>query len=287
MINKLKKQHLSIILTFAIWFINCGTAIAVSTTSFSELSNQNILGKAEEAVGRKIGDYTLTNQDGERFHLNSLLDKPLIVSFVYTTCDYACPMITQHLQAAVKEAGRDFGKKFRIVTVSFDPEDTSESVRKFGGNFTNDFKNWLFATADKETIANLVKDVGLSYTKTGSGYQHINLFTIVDTKGTVYKQVYGIDFKPKAVLKTIDMAVEQKRLWVHFANIFDTIKSVCYTYDANTGRYVPNFAMLIPIILGVTTLSAIVFLFVYMLRGNRYREESRITPRDISSKKIF
>lgn len=245
-------------------------------TSFEELYNQNMLIKAEGAVGRKIGDYTLIDQEGRHFNLNSLLDKPLIISMVYATCDYACPTITMHLKQVVEEAGKDFGGKFRLLTVSFDPNDTPEVMKGFGKGFTDDFKNWLFATGDKETIVNLTRDVGLTYVKVGSEdqykkYQHLNLVTIVDTKGKIYKQLYGVDLKPKTVLKYIDMAIEQRQLWVRLLNIFDTIKTLCYTYDAQ-GRYVPNFALLIPIFLGLIIQIILVFFFVYILRSSRQRK---------------
>lgn len=247
-----------------------GTSFSVPSPSyFAEWDVQGQFKKAEEAVGNRIGDYTLTDQDGKRFQIKGLLDKPVIISLIYTACDYACPMITKHLSDVVKEAGIDLGKRFRILTISFDPEDTPERMRGFGGNFTKDFEGWKFATADRETISGLARDVGLSYTKGDKGFQHLNFFTIVDREGKVYKQVYGIDFKPKSVLKSIDMAIEQKRLWVSLVDILDTIKAFCYTYDAKTGRYMPNLTILVPVMMGAIVQIAIVLLLVYIFRGAR------------------
>jgi len=90
--------------------------------------------------------------------------------------------------------------------------------------------------------------------------------TVVDTEGKVYKQIYGIDFKPKTVLESIDMAIEQKKLWVRFINIMDAIKAFCYTYDAKTGRYAPNFAILMPVILGGLAQIFIIALLIYIFR---------------------
>lgn len=257
-----------IALFFILFFLERGLSFAVPSPSyFEEWGVKDTFGRAEKAVGNRIGDYTLIDQDGNKFQMRELFDRPLIVSFVYTTCDYACPMITKNLSEATREAGSEFGKRFRIVTISFDPDDTPERMKNFGSNFIKDFASWKFAVADTETVKNLARDVGLSYLKEDKGFQHLNFFSIVDRSGKVYKQVYGIDFSPKAALKYIDMAAWQKRLWVGFINIFDTIKAFCYTYDPKTGRYVPNTTMLVPVFLGTLAQIAIGFLLIYIFRG--------------------
>ncbi|MBI3754518.1 MAG: SCO family protein [Deltaproteobacteria bacterium] len=257
-----------ITLFFILFFLERGLSFAVPSPSyFEEWDVKDTFGRAEKAVGNRIGDYTLIDQNGNKFQLKELFDKPLLISFIYATCDYACPMITTHLSEVTREAGSEFGKRFRIITISFDSGDTPERMKNFGSSFIKDFASWKFATADSATVKNLGRDVGLSYLKTDKGFQHLNFFSIIDRSGKVYKQVYGIDFSPKAALKAIDMAAGQKRLWVSFVNIFDTIKAFCYTYDPKTGRYVPNMAMLVPVFLGTVAQTAIVFLLVYIFRG--------------------
>ena len=261
------KWHLAIVGSFILCIVDAGISFSVPSPSyFAEWDVKDTFGKAEEAIGNRIGDYTLTDQDGNGFQLKGLLDKPLVISFIYATCDYACPLITAHLRDAVREAGGDFGEKFRIITISFAPDDTPDRMRSFGSNFIDGFENWKFATGDEETISMLARDVGLSYMKADKGFQHLNFFTVVDTEGKVYKQIYGIDFKPKTVLESIDMAIEQKKLWVRFINIMDAIKAFCYTYDAKTGRYAPNFAILMPVILGALAQIFIIALLIYIFR---------------------
>src|SRR3990170_471062 len=261
------KWHLAIVGSFILCIVDAGISFSVPSPSyFAEWDVKDTFGKAEEAIGNRIGDYTLTDQDGNGFQLKGLLEKPLVISFIYATCDYACPLITTHLRDAVREAGGDFGEKFRIITISFAPDDTPDRMRSFGSNFIDGFENWKFATGDEETISMLARDVGLSYTKADKVFQHLNFFTVVDTEGKVSKQIYGIDFKPKTVKKFKDMAIEQKKLWVRFINIMDAIKAFCYTYDAKTGRYAPNFAILMPVILGALAQIFIIALLIYIFR---------------------
>src|SRR3989337_3047556 len=261
------KWHLAIIGSFILCIIDAGISFSVPSPSyFAEWDVKDTFGRTEEAIGNRMGYYPLMGRGGRGVQQRGLLNKPLVISFIYATCDYACPLITTHLRDAVKEAGYDFGKKFRIITISFAPDDTSDRMRSFGSNFIDSFENWKFATGDEETISMLARDVGLSYTKVDKVFQHLNFFTVVDTEGKVYKQIYGIDFKPKTVLESIDMAIEQKKLWVRFINIMDAIKAFCYTYDAKTGRNAPHFSLLMPVILGALAQIFIIALLVYIFR---------------------
>lgn len=249
-------------------FVDVWPSFSVPRPSyFSDWDAKDTFSMAEDAIGNRIGDYTFTDQDGKRFPLKGLLDKPLIISFVYTACPDACPLITVHLRDTVREAGGDFGKKFRVLTISFDPSDTPESMKRFAGGFTDDLKDWKFAVGDRETITRLAGDVGLSYAKEGDRFRHLNFFTIVDKDGKVYKQIYGIDFKPKTVLKYIDMSLNQRDIWVRYVNILDTLKAFCYTYDAKTGRYILNYVILVPLVLGGFGFTATVILLVYIFRA--------------------
>lgn len=260
--------RLAILIPILFIFVDAWSSFSVPNPSyFAEWDIKDTFSMAEDAVGNHIGDYTLTDEDGNRFTLKGLLDKPLIISFVYTTCPDACPVMTLHLRDAIREAGMDFGKRFRALTISFDPHDTPERMKGFAGNFKGDLKDWKFAVGDREAIIGLARDVGLSYTKEGNRFRHLNFFTIVDKDGKVYKQVYGIDFKPKTVLRYVDMSLNQRDILVHLVNVFDTLKAFCYTYDAKTGRYILNYAILIPVVMGVFVQTAIVILLVYIFRA--------------------
>ncbi|MBI5287129.1 MAG: SCO family protein [Deltaproteobacteria bacterium] len=92
--------------------------------------------KADGAVGRYVGDYTLIDQDGRGFKIKEFLDRPVVLSFIYTRCAHTCSTITAHLGSIFKEAEGFLGKGFYALTIGFDVEnDTLEAMKAYGKRF--------------------------------------------------------------------------------------------------------------------------------------------------------
>lgn len=160
---------------------------------------------AEDAVGKKVADYTLVNQDGVKFQLKEFEGKPYLVNFIYTKCNHACPIITASLATAVKKVKKQLGVRYRVLTVGFDHvNDSPEAMKKFGSSFVDKFDGWTFATADEETIKALTFNFGFYYQKEQSGgFAHMNMISVVDSKGVIRGHVYGMEPSKKEVLKKL------------------------------------------------------------------------------------
>jgi protein SCO1 len=78
--------------------------------------------------GLKAPDFTLTNQDGERVSMRDLRGQPVIVTFLYTTCEDTCPLQAQTVRGALDELGEDVP----AIAIAVDPpRDTPERARAF------------------------------------------------------------------------------------------------------------------------------------------------------------
>lgn len=255
-----------------ILFLAAILSLALAASSGAAILSDDLKGAAASAnmaVGNRVGDYTLTDQDGKKFKLSELLDRPLVVSFVYTKCVHTCDTITARLAEAFKEQGLP-GKKYRALTIGFDTDnDTPEAMRAFAERFTKDFKSWRFASTDRKTIEGLTRDTGFYFKKTGSGFEHLNMVSIVGTDGTVYAQVYGLDFKSDELLSAIDKKQALNAPGAAGTGILDRIKLLCYTYDESTGTYRPDYTVIIPIFLGGFIQLLILFLALYLYRGSK------------------
>ena len=240
-----------------------------SHASLSSQEEQVAFNLSNSAIGKEIGDYTLIDQDGKSFKLKEFAGgKPIVISLIYTSCGHICPTITTNLKNAVKEAGKDFGVKFNAITIGFDIEnDTYKRVKEYGRNFTESFKSWKFAVADKDTIDKLAKDLGFYYKKTTGGFDHLNIVTIVDAKGKIYQHVYGVEFKPEAILGPVYQAgmgksEYKKSSGFEGVGIIDRIVLFCYKYDEKTGQYELDYAFLIGTAMEAVTIFTII-LFVW------------------------
>jgi len=86
-----------------------------------------------------LPDITLTNQYGKKLSLASLQGKPLLVSFIHTSCKGVCELMTAKMKDVADDLGAN-GTKVTMVSISTDPDD--------------DGPGQLMAYAKKEDVAN-------------------------------------------------------------------------------------------------------------------------------------
>jgi len=155
-------------------------------------------GVADKVVGKTLkGRFVLTDQDNQPFDLARWLDKPLIISFIFTDCPHVCPTITSSLASYVQESKKmKLGEDYRIVTVGFDPvNDTPKAMREFGSEFVDTFDNWRFVTGDPKKVKELGDKLGMIF-KPGQegGWDHTIAVTVLGPGGMVFRQVFGMDY---------------------------------------------------------------------------------------------
>jgi len=83
---------------------------------------------ARIARGIKAPDFELRDENGDTFSMRDLRGKPVIVTFLYSTCEDTCPATAQQIRGALDRAERDVP----VVAISVDPpNDTEASARRF------------------------------------------------------------------------------------------------------------------------------------------------------------
>jgi protein SCO1/2 len=72
--------------------------------------------------------FELANQDGDTVSMRDFRGEPVIVTFLYTTCEDTCPLQAQTVRGALDELGEDVP----AIAVAVDPpRDTPERARAF------------------------------------------------------------------------------------------------------------------------------------------------------------
>ena len=214
-------------------------ALATPETPSGRLDLRKVIEKSEQAIGRTLGTYRLTDSTGVPLGLRDLRGKPLVISLIYTSCSSVCPPTTQHLIDVVKEAGRIIGSdRFNVLTVGFDARnDTPARLAQFASVQGVKFANWQLASADAATIEALLRDLGFSYVAIAGGFDHVTQTTIVDRDGRIYRQVYGEDFPLQMFIEPLKDVVYGTRTAFTFGGMIDRIKFICTTYDPGARRY--------------------------------------------------
>lgn len=79
-------------------------------------------------AGVRAPDFSLRDQDGDRLSMRDLRGRPVIVTFLYTTCQDTCPIQAQTVRGALDELGEDVP----ALAIAVDPpRDTQERARAF------------------------------------------------------------------------------------------------------------------------------------------------------------
>ena len=230
------------------------------------------LEKSEAALGRAVGDYTLTDSNGNTFTLAEFRGKPLVISPVYASCPMVCPTTTQHLIKAVSRAEKVFGPgRFNVLTVSFNPaRDKPARLAAFRSQQDLPPDDWRIAVGDEVTTKKLMSDLGFSYRASAGGFDHITQTTILDSEGRVYRQVYGDAFPIQVFLEPLKEVVFGTGLKsLSVTNLVDRILFICTVYNPTSGSYEIDYAIAFGISIGGLSLLLTGFIIFRTWRHNR------------------
>ncbi len=99
------------------------------------------------AAASVLTDTVLVDQNGNHVSLASLKGKPLVVDFIYTSCQGECLMETAKLTNVALRLGPELGSKVTIVSISVDPEhDGPKQLLDYARQQGADEKGWYFLT---------------------------------------------------------------------------------------------------------------------------------------------
>ncbi len=231
------------------------------------------------AIGKQVGNYTFRDRSGKTVDLDAFRGKPLIISFVYTSCPQFCPMISQSILRGAEVAQRTFGENsFNIVTVGFDTKiDNPNRMRLFANSQGLDLKNWYFLSATADTVQGIAEDLGFAYTPSPNGFDHLAQTTIVDRDGVVANQVYGTDFEVPFLIEPLkDQIYGRDSALTSLDGLVNRVRLFCTVYDPKTGGYSFDFSLFIVLAMGGSGLGFVgLFLIRSWLRIGRKKRAAK------------
>jgi protein SCO1 len=128
-------------------------------------------------AGLRAPDFRLRDQDGERIAMRDLRGKPVIVSFLYTTCRDTCPLQAQTVKGALDDLGHDVP----AIAIAVDPpRDTPDRARVFLSK-QRMIGRMDFVLGSREQLRPLWK--GFAIQPQSAKQEHLARFTLVDKRG--------------------------------------------------------------------------------------------------------
>jgi protein SCO1/2 len=128
-------------------------------------------------AGVRAPDFELQDQDGGTVSMRDLRGKPVVVTFLYSTCRDTCPATAQQIRGALDQLGHDVP----AVAVSVDPgTDTEQSARRFLAE-QNMTGRMTFALGRRDQLAPLWQAYGT--TPQTVQQEHMSRAVLVDANG--------------------------------------------------------------------------------------------------------
>jgi protein SCO1/2 len=152
-------------------------------------------------------EVALVDPRGRPFALSGLRGKPVLVSFIYTTCTGTCPATTfglTRVRRALRKAGLKDGS-VPFVSVTLDPaRDTPEILSRYARVYDADPETWHFLTGPPARVAAVVAAWGMWARALPSGViDHPSRVFLVDPRGRL-REIYSLEFlDPSAVVRDV------------------------------------------------------------------------------------
>jgi protein SCO1/2 len=121
--------------------------------------------------------FALKDQDGKVATLAQYRGRPVMLTFMYSTCRDTCPLTAQQIKGAMDQIGHDVP----ALAISVDPaNDTPLNARRFV-NRQGLTQRMRFLLGDRAQLAPVWKAYGIR--PQGKGFEHTAYVVLIDGKG--------------------------------------------------------------------------------------------------------
>jgi len=229
-------------------------------------------------------DAEFVDEAGEAVKLAGFVrgDRPVILTLVYFNCPMLCNLILNGLVDALRELPLTPGEDFEIVTVSFDPRETSTLARLKKQNYLRELGrpevagSWHFLTGTEPNIRRLTDAVGFKYrfVEETQQYAHAAALFLLTPDGRVGRYLYGVVFDPETLRLGLVEASEGK-----IGSTVDRLLLYCFHYDPDAGRYTLA-AVTVMRVGGVAMVAALAIVLGAFWRAEVKRRRAHSSPQD-------
>jgi protein SCO1/2 len=220
------------------------------------------------------------DDEGQRVTLGDYFDsdRPVLLSLVYYECPMLCTLVLDGMVRVMEEMEWVPGEQFEVVTVSIDPEETTELARQKKENYLRSYGNpdaargWHFLTGKEDAIRDLADTVGFRYRylEENGEYAHPAVLFVLTPDGKVSRYLFGVQHDPQTLRLSLVEASEGG-----IGNPVDKFLLYCYRYDPDEGRYAPVAMQLMRVGGGATIILLGTVLLTFWLREARHKRRKR------------
>jgi len=213
-------------------------------------SGENLMPEERSSLGKRVPDVRLIDADGRSLSLMDITEgKPLVLSLIYTRCTTACLLITDGLIDVVDKVG-GLGEKYNVLTLSFDPADTTERLKGYRDRYGLVRKGWFVAGGDRGEVERLLKAIDFQYIldKATGEFIHPNLLVILTPDGRVSRYIYGVSYRER----DLRLSLINAKKGISSLSVTEGILLRCYRFNPLTGNYETDWAFIMHLFGGIS-----------------------------------
>lgn len=210
-----------------------------------------------------------TNSEGEKVTLDSVINKPVLLAFVYYECPGICNNTLTELAWVVDRVDLDPGKDFEVLTISIDHEETEKIAANSKENFFTALQRefpidaWSFLVGDSLTIAEVTQAAGFKFKKFGEEYRHPGGLITISPKGKISRYIFGSQFNQFDIkMALIDAEAGKTNPTVA------KMLQFCFSYDPEGRGYTLNITRIIGSVMLLSVLAIFLVLIVKKRKVN-------------------
>jgi protein SCO1/2 len=133
-----------------------------------KVETRSVSASDTEAKAREyFTDTVLISHTGEKlkFYSDVLANRTVVISFMFTTCEDACPLINASLQRVQERLKDRMGKDIFFVSITVDPKVDTQAVM---ADYRKQFKagpGWLYLTGTEKNVETVGNKMGQVFEK--------------------------------------------------------------------------------------------------------------------------
>ena len=148
-------------------------------------------------VIRPALDFTLRDPSGAPVSLSDFRGRVVLVSFIYTACPAACPLVTQRMAVLQRRlrAARLFPARVGFLSVTVDPErDGADVLARYAKGFGADPAGWHFLRESRARLLPVLAGWDEWTTALPGGeIDHPARLYLIDPAGRI-REIYSLSF---------------------------------------------------------------------------------------------
>jgi protein SCO1/2 len=226
-------------------------------------------------------DLEFVNEEGRRVTLGEYFDsdRPVLLSLVYYECPMLCTLVLDGMVRVMEEMDWVPGDQFDVLTISIDPEETTELAQQKKKNYLRSYgkpeaaEGWHFLTGEEDAIRRVADAVGFRYRylEENGEFAHPAVLFVMTPEGHVSRYLFGVQHDPQTLRLSLVEASEGR-----IGTPVDKFLLYCYRYDPDEGRYAPVAMQLMRVGGGTTIVILGGILLTLWLREVRHRRRKRL-----------